>query len=177
MKKNISLLVGLLIPVFLVVIIALFVYIPRVLLKPTTNFVYSVGEQLSPAYGDSYSVENGFLVKNFFENTYPNPKYKPAYPKVYLYLYDAKQDKSRQVTFEEARSFQVSSNQESPDGFYFLKNSDYYGGGIFEIFGSSNNNSGVYLKKGNLTKKINITTGGNDGYVNLYSIKFIGWVK
>jgi hypothetical protein len=54
--------------------------------------------------------------------------------------------------------------------------SDYdrsYGGDFF-FFGGSSSGFGYYLTKGNLKRKINAITSGDNYYNN--DIKFIGWV-
>ncbi len=183
MKKNISLIIGLAIPIVLVVVIALVVYIPQMLLKPAQDFLYVVGQnKYYYSYGDFYSVINGKLEKKFVP--FPSPKtpeekilYQEKYPIVRLFVYNSKDGTSREVVYEEASSFNLSTLSQSSDGFTFAGNGGYYNNGIFEIFGSSREPNKFYLKKGNLTKKIELSVGSYDSYYGASQVEFLSWIK
>ena len=181
MKKNAPLIIGLAIPVFMIILISLVVYVPSAMLKPVHSFIYATNDR-NYGYGDRYSVVNGKLVKEFIpypenDGSQIDPQFKPTFPTVRLFVYDPIQNKSREVSFDDARQFTINENIESPDGFVFVGQNTYYNDGIFGLFGSSRDRNTTYMKKGNVSKKINLITGSAEPYYYDNNIRFIGWIN
>lgn len=179
MKKNISLILGLAIPVLLVGIIILAVYVPQMMLKPSQDFLYVVGQNKSYySYGDSYSITDGRLTKTF--NAYPqkdiDPSYQPKYPTVRLFIYEASTGLNKEVTYEQAKSLVFGSTGQSSDGFIFVGRDGYHNNGIFEIFGSPRERSASYLKKGDLRKKITLAEDSSNDYYYNEEVQFLAWI-
>jgi len=183
MKKQLPLIVGIGVPVFMIIVIILIVYIPQILLRPVTDFVYSATDQgyWYDGYGDTYGVVDGRLTKKFRPRPVSandlTPKEEIQYPVIRLLLYDAFEDKSKEITFEEGRRFMLDSKKESPDGFVFIGNGSSYSGSFFGIFGSSYDPEVLYIAKDNITKKIDSPAGPLRQYNYNNNFKFIGWVQ
>ncbi|MDO8657633.1 MAG: hypothetical protein Q7K55_02755 [Candidatus Levybacteria bacterium] len=164
-RKNLSLIIGFSIPIMMILFVAISIYIPKIFFNPKYNFLYSTDEGYST--NQIYSVRNGRL----FENPKPTPAYSD--PRLYsnpqLYVHNVAANKSVPVTFEEAASFTLDSNVESPDG-YKLENGS--GGGFFPFFWSNRDYNVKYLVGHNASEKINVKTNGS----NYSSIHFLGWI-
>lgn len=169
-KKNLGLLVGVLVPLLMVIGMAIAVYWPVWFgEKPQYDFVYSQN-----MYGSGYyKIENGKLTKPDIGSTNPD-RYSSGFkvPDPYGYLYnklyyhDTKRNQSREVTFEEAQQFKLDPKSISPDGFQLESN--YSGSGFPFMMGHSERIA--YLKKGSSTYKLNLV----GDYYPEYRV--IGWV-
>ncbi len=60
-KKNIPLIVGIAIPLVMIILVGASIYIPRLYVKPQTNFLYQTGGDYYTSR--EYVVDNGTLVK------------------------------------------------------------------------------------------------------------------
>src|SRR5258708_3058537 len=116
-KKNAALILGILIPVFMIVFVAATIYLPPLLPgifpPPKYNFIYLT----SGAYkAEPYVVQEGKLgPKQLPPNTtaYETDKSKPDQ----LFVYDVKKNKSKEITLELVQVVNLDPNVESPDGF------------------------------------------------------------
>ena len=61
-KNNVPLIVALSIPVLMIALIAVSIYLPAMFVKPTTNFIYSMGDYCSQ---NKYSVKIGKVIVGF----------------------------------------------------------------------------------------------------------------
>ncbi len=180
--KNLPLIIGIALPLVFIIIISIVIYAPSLFIKPKHNFIYTTNTY-SNSYNQFvyYKVENNRIttettsapkpgqVVTVYENNV-NPEGLPP-----LYLYDVKNDTSRQITLEEAQKFIVEAGPSSPDGYTIQY--DYSHDGIFELFGSSRNNQGQYITKGNGRKKLSGLGGDAYGYRYDYNFRLVGWVK
>ncbi len=170
-KQNISLIIGIAIPVLMIVLVAASIYLPGLFSPaPKVNFLYVIGDDYYQ--GQQYTVENGKLTKR--EVKYPE-HYTPGV--VRLFIHDVATNQSREVSFAEAQQLPLDANAKSPDGFEVVYGSR--GDGIFPLFFfHSEDYNTVYLKGHNTSKKLDLqapTTGGYYYYNNRF--RFLGWIK
>jgi hypothetical protein len=181
-SSNISLIVGLAIPVLMVLAIAAAVLLPGRNLHPETDFVYAIGQY--PTYttreGDTItqhdlSVKDEVLTDSTQTYT-PNDRY-PSYPvdkesSPRLFLHSTKENTNKEITLEEAKQLRLSSEIKSPDGFKVSFGSRSYG--IFPFFLNDNSDmEHAYLSNETASKEIDLATGNAR---NMYSFQFVGWV-
>jgi len=180
--KNLPLVIGIALPLVFIVVISLFVFLPSFFISPQHNFVYSSFDDYyygyNQAYLNTYKVENGtislqpVLVRDA-EGVITNSE-KPVAEMPILYIYDMSTHSSHQITFEEAKKLSLDPGPSSPDGY--TVGYRYGHDGIFELFGSNNNNNGLFVSKGTSQKKLSGMADGNQ-YWYQGNFRLIGWVK
>jgi hypothetical protein len=180
MKKNLPLIVGISLPVVFIIVISIVIFVPSMFVNPQHNFLYTFNNDAYP-YNQGY--RNAYVVLNAHLASTPVPANPSAsvtlqntfvgdYPP--LYLYDVKTGTSHLVTLEEARLYTLDPGPSSPDGY--TVNYEYTNSGIFELFGSSGNDSGYFIEKGNSRKKLS-GLNATDRYAYSDNLKLLGWVK
>lgn len=171
-KKNISLIVGLCIPVLMILFVAGSIYLPGLFIHPKINFVYASGDDYYYYRDQQYFVEKGKLVKNEIKDSKESGRH--ATTEVKLFLYNVAENKNQEISFEEAQKLNLDSNSKSPDGFEIV-----YGnrdGGMFPFFFDSSSDYGNrYIKGHNVTRKLDIQSSGRSYYD--YGFHFLGWIK
>ncbi len=103
-KKNISLIIGIAIPIFMIFLIAISIYLPSLFAPaPQFNFFYVTED----GYGQNrqFGVENGVLVK--YEVKYPE-HYTPRAAR--LFIHDVSRNTDQEVSFEEAQKLKLDKN-------------------------------------------------------------------
>lgn len=167
-KKNISLIIGIAIPIVMILLTAVSIYLPSFFAPaPQFDFLYFVGGN----YGriSEYGVENGVLVK--YEVKY-SQDYTPE--AVRLFIHDVSRNTDQEVSFEEAQKLKLSARVMSPDGYKVV-----YGGreyGFFRIFFSGGHNyNNMYLKGHNTSRKLEFEQSGSGRYY-YHSRSFLGWI-
>ena len=168
-KKNISLIVGITIPIFMIVLIAVSIYLPPLFAPaPKFNFLYVTED----SYGQDhhYGVENGKLVK--YEAKYPN-NYTPRGEK--LFMHDVSRNSDQEISFEEAQRLKLDANVKSPDGYEVVYGSSEYGFFPFFFSGGYDYNA-MYLKGHNVSKKLELQLS-NDGRYYSHDRRFLGWIR
>ncbi len=161
-KKNVPLIVALTIPLMMVVIIAVSIYLPSLFVKPTTNFIYSLGGDYYSQH--RYAVKEGRVAQ--IDVKYPENNYSPTnYKDPRIYYHDIVSNTTREISLEEAQSFLLDDRNVSIDGFQIVSGS--HGGDIFFYDYSSRYKR--YIKKGSFSKKLNLD---ND---ETYYFQFLGW--
>ncbi len=169
-KKNISLIIGIAIPIFMIFLIAISIYLPSLFAPaPQFNFLYAIED----SYGQNgrYGVENGVLVK--YEVKYPKP-YMPEHytPRAArLFIHDVSKNTDQEVLFEEAQKLKLDANVKSPDGYRVVDGSRDYG--FFPLF-SGRHDYTMYLKGHNTSKKLELESS-NDYYSR--NRHFLGWIR
>lgn len=174
-KKNISLWVGLAIPVVMIILVALAIYIPKLTApKPQVSFVYVSGNYNYAYPSATYSVVGGKITKVPAVPTVessldvigkPLPPVPASSVDQKIYVYDVKQQAAREVSFEEAKNFNLDSNQISADGFEVVNGSN---SGPF----SNGDYNARYIKGHKTSTRLNINSP--TGY---YDFIFMGWIK
>ncbi len=168
-KKNITLVLGISIPILMILFVAGSIYLPGIFIKPKYDFLYLSGDDYYYGGQNMYSVQNDRLVKNIWEIGKNDARYSQE-PK--LFIHDIAKNESREISFEEAQKLNLDSNIKSPDGFEVVYGSK--GDGIFPFFFySSTDYNTRYLKGHNVSKKLNIQLSGSYSY----NFRFLGWIK
>lgn len=167
-KQNISLIIGLSIPVMMVLFIAIAINGPRWFssVEPAeVNFLYITGQH-DPYV--AYSVKDGRLLMT--DTTPENPIPTAQYP-THFFIHDVKANKSREIQLDEAKQLLLDGTLRSPDGFTI---SDGRRRGWF-IFGYGRYDGERYLVKENYSEKLDLEsdTGSNNYY---WDFRFVGWV-
>jgi hypothetical protein len=170
MKKNISLIVGISIPIVMIVLVATFIYLPGFFAPaPKHNFLYiSNGDYWQMK---SYDVQGQ---KIDIREINPPPKYVPS-GNVHFYIHDVKTDSDREITFEESQKLRLSDLPKSPDG-YEVSHGARSGGGFFPFDYSRSYNNSFYLMGHSTSKKIHLSAVSSESYYSSESFKFIGWL-
>ncbi len=203
MKKNLTLILGLAIPVVVVIIVALFVVVPNWLSSPNTDFLY-LRNSSGNYYDDgltynatdncywsatNYRVVSGKIVSQA-NNTAPrgyalcdtmvglkNPRQVKNTKDIYRY--DVVRKTSTKLSLEDAQKLTLSDAKLSPDG-YEISNGGYRGGSLFgEIFYSSSNRYSRFLVGHGASHRIELDAnqGAYYDYYSSYSnFSFLGWV-
>ncbi len=191
LKENITLIIGLAIPVLMMLIIMAVVYVPAWLHPtppPTQDFVYGVGDNIvfTPSTGGMsypypykgvwskyhYQVIAGKLTKvdaGPLPEGYEKMPTIDQEPKFYVYHVVTKQ--SEPLTFAEASVLTLDTSARSSDGFTVVRGSTR-GGQFFPFFydGRSDYNK-IHLQKQNYNE--DITLNLPESY---YQDFFIAWV-
>ncbi len=174
-KSNIALILGIAIPIIVIILVAIFAYIPTKSISPKYDFLYYFRD-----YTKQYCINDGIytVVKGKIKiaESLAVPKgsecrYDLETDPPKIYRYDSVKGGNYQVSFEDARKLSLDNNAISPDGLS-IRNGSYNNAGIFDIFGGTNRNyNQAYLanSKGD-TKAIDVGTS------NYYDFIFIGWV-
>lgn len=168
-EKNISLIIGIAIPILMIVFVAASIYLPGLFSPPPKfNFLYVTGDDYYQ--GHEYAVENGKLIKR--EVKYPE-HYTPRVAR--LFLHDVTKNESKEISFEDAQKLSLDSNTKSPDGFEVVFGTRDYG--IFSLFAGGGDYDTIYLKGHNTSKKLNLSSGGAGRYYYYYGFRFLGWIR
>jgi hypothetical protein len=182
-SKNIHLILAFGIPLLLVLIVAIFVYMPSVFLKSNYDFIYiSCDEGSSYPYNcvdyveRKYSVKEGVLsINHINQNADYNNDGKPDFSKEYkirFFLHDNKKNESREITEKEAQEFHLNDLITSPEGMSITNG--YNGGASFYPVFNTKSSFNHYLTKGNNRKKLNLIVNNNSYRRN--NFQFIGWI-
>ncbi len=169
-KDNISLIIGIAIPILMIVLVALSIYLPAIFSpQPQFNFLYVTGDDYYK--GKQYVVESGKLIER--EVKYPQ-HYTPGI--VRLLIHNVATDESKEISFEETQQLSLDANSKSPDGWEVVYgNRDY---GVFPLFfsGGTDYNS-MYLKGHNTSKKLNLQSSADNRYHYYRRARFLGWIR
>ena len=147
--KNLPLVVGISLPIVFIVVISFSVFVPSLFVRPQYSFIYTNNNDPYYGYGQNYRynyvVNQGSISTESFPAVINKVEqvYKADFP--VLYQYDIKTNTSHKITFEDAKKYTLDPGPSSPDG-YIIKY-EYGHDGIFEIFGSNNNNRGYFIEK------------------------------
>lgn len=180
-KRNLSLIIGISIPLFMILFVAGTIYLPPLFSpRPKFNFLYSSGYSYDRYnYCQDYSVENGkLIIEEKREKIFPpfrdeDEKCKKLGSEIKLFVHDIAKNKSKMISFEEAQNLNLDITPESPDGFEIICGREE--GGVFPFFSLYDSNCDQrYLKGHNVSKKLNLQLYKRDYYDNFL---FLGWIK
>jgi len=186
-----TLIIALALPVLLIIVMAFYLYLPAIFVKPQTNFIYYSGSytenevsykvvnnRLTVDYPTIYNQNNAIrpiilpnstIDKNTAQSSSPDVFNDATYSWPDIYLYNTLTNESQKITLAQAKIYNLSTDSTSPDGFTIDHGSS---GGGFPFGYSSGNYYTQYLKKGGYSKKLNINYNQN----NPYNFNFLGWV-
>ncbi len=170
-KKNISLIIGLAIPVLMIVLVAASIYLPGLFApQPRVNFLDVTGD--NEYQGPAYVVERGTLVKRDVTYSAHNTPEVPRF-----FVYDVLINESAEVSFEDAQKLRLDPNLESPDGYAVA-----YGGmthGVFPFYFSEDRDyDSLYLQGHNASKKLKLQRPMDGRYSHYRNrARFLGWVR
>lgn len=178
MRKNITLIIAIALPLLMVLFIIGSVYIPRMFVNPQYSFVYSTDGYYYNSYEIrvQYSVTDGKLTEKALPSRldYNGKPILENRPEVKFFFYDIVKDSAREISFEEAQKFTLNPESRSPDGY--ILDTSYGNDGIFELFGSRSSNNGWYISKGMGSKKLTMMTSYGNNYYSYDQFRFLGWV-
>jgi len=169
-RQNISLIIGLSIPVAMILFVAIAINGPRwfnTIEAPKHDFIYLSG-QPNPYF--TYVVQDGRVTLK--EGTVAEGSSKPAENPVHFFIHDVSENTNREIPEEEALSLQVDGSVRSADGFTLESGRR---GGWF-LFGYSRDYRSRYLVKENYSQKLNLETQGSN-YNYYWNIQFLGWLS
>jgi hypothetical protein len=155
-------------PFLVLALVAGIIYAPYLwTAKPTIDFVYTQRGYSCAEF--EFYVQNNVINKrktNISKENCLEPQNPP------LYYHDVSQNRSREITFEEAKSLKLDNSSKSGEGFV-LKQKSSYAGFLF----SSSYNEGLYLIKDNVSFQQDLYPGYY-GYYSYdgYQSPFLGWV-
>ena len=150
-RKNLTLWLGITIPILMVVAVAASVYVPRLWASPKVDFVYSM-----MSYSSTYkTTADGKMTEKNLTTVY--------------YLHNTAKNTNREIKKVELDKLSLNKSAVSPDGFRVTGNETSNA-----LFGDSE--YGVhYLKGHGAGYKLNLASPTSDRYG--YEFKFVGWVK
>ena len=169
-KKDISLIIGIAIPILMIVLVAASIYLPSLFSPPPRfNFLYVTDDGYYQ--GQQYVVERGTLVKQGV--IYPE-RYTPRAAR--LFVHDVVKNESKEISFEDAQRLHLDPSGKSPDGFEVV-----YGSredGIFPLFFfTSTDYNTIYMKGHNASRKLDLPSKTAEGYYYNSRFRFLGWIK
>lgn len=174
-RQNLPLIVGLSLPVLMILFIAAAIYIPALFANPTTDFVYAIGDGTYYRFdgiNGEYVIQSGKIVRNppVYPEDYPRPERDiPSQ----LYYHDVEEDKSRQISLQEAQQLTLDPGPVSSEGFEVVRGSRG-GGDFFPFFiGGRYDYNTVYLIGHNTSIKMNVLGVSPNTYADF---RFVGWV-
>ena len=169
LKNNITLVIGLSIPVLMILFVTGSIYLPRLFSKvapPQYNFLYTVAGDYMAKY--SYGVVDGQLVREETKNpTDIVPVKSISSSEGQLFVHNVTTNTSSQISFVDAQKLKFIGGAFSPDGFEIVSNQ---GGGF--IFSGPYDYMAKYIKKGSYAQKLNLNLGES----NYWQYSFLGWV-
>lgn len=169
-KRNISLIIGIAIPLIMIALVAASIYLPQLFAPPPKfNFLYVTDDDYYQ--GRQYAVENGRLTRR--EIKYPE-HYTPGVSR--LFVHDVSANQSKEVSFEEAQKLQLDAAIKAPDGYEVAYgNRDY---GVFPLFFSGGGDyDAMYLKGHNASRKLNLQLPSDGRYYYRDRARFLGWLR
>jgi len=168
-KQNISLIIGLSIPVAMILFIAVAINGPRWFntVEPAKyDFLYTTGQN-NPY--STYSVVNGRLVLQ--EQPVPEDASANIQYPIHFFVHDVSENSSREIQPEEAMELMLDSSIRSPDGFTLEagRRSGWF------IFGYGRDYRSRYLVKDNFNEKLALESN-TGSYSYYWNFQFLGWV-
>ncbi|RJQ37166.1 hypothetical protein C4552_01535 [Candidatus Parcubacteria bacterium] len=167
-RQNLPLIIAIVVPVVMIIAVAASIIVPQWMVRPEYDFLYATSYGYPPLA--TYAVENGKLVRHPVQQPeippYPRTTAEPE-----LWRYNARDDASRKISFEETQLLQLDPSTRSPDGFALERGSGAEN--IFEaLFGGSRYNE-WYLTKNGSARRISISP--STPYYD-YNPQFLGWI-
>ena len=168
-KQNISLIIGLSIPLAMILFIAVAINGPRWFntVEPAKyDFLYTTGQDNPYAI---YSVENGRLTLQ--EQAVPEGASPTIQYPLHFFVHDVSENSSREIKVEEAMQLALDGSIRSPDGFTIEtgRRSGWF------IFGYGRDYNSRYLIHDSFSEKLALETSAGS-YNYYWNFRFLGWV-
>jgi len=187
MKKNLPIIVAILLPIIVVGGVLLALYIPSRDIKPEYNILYVVNNVDNYArvnYSNEfrYVISGGELIKEDLPQVYKNlpteitTRIKPDANQPKLYVFNVKTGETTEVSYEDALKLEiVKAGNISPEGYSVSYTRDYNNSGIFELFGGYSREYRWRFTDGKISIFKEITPP-NYNY-SYYNAEVLGWVE
>ena len=166
-KENITLIIGLAIPVVMVLFIAGAIYLPSLFINvdpPKYSFMYMTNSNRD---GYNYQVKENRISRT--EKKKKNNYYNSNQYPVRFFVHNIKSHKNKELSFEEAKAIELNPHVESPDGFQIEQGRRSYG---FFPFYSRSNYYTRYITKEGYAEKLKLHSNKR----NYYNFRFLGWL-
>lgn len=163
------LIIALSIPFVMILIIAAFIFIPRMFVEPEHDYIYS---NTNYNQGYYYEVRGGVLTKEMYDYPEPKTELSEEEKEEPLYYHDVSENKSREISFEEVQDLELDGSYHSPQGMSL--DYDYQGDIASEVFGEREEKTRHYLRSGVVSFPQYVKTYRNNRWNN--QVEFIGWV-
>lgn len=185
-KQNISLYIGIAIPVLMVMFVAGSVYLPRLFSTPQYSFLYATGVSYhGPAKPvilnrQDYDTQERYVVRGerLVKETVKVPLGEIDYTTPFetkLYLQNTQTNASQEISFDEAQKLRLNTEALSPDGYKIARGSG--GGGVFPFFFNENSDFSSYSLIGHGARhKLNLKQPADTQQYYYDKITFLGWV-
>ena len=189
MKKNLPIIVAILLPIIVVVGVLLTLYLPSRSINPEYNILYVVNNDRSNGYYSNefrYLISGGKLVKedipqvnnnNVNKNIDITTRIKPDVEQPRLYVFDVKTEETKEVSYNEALMLDIIKvGNISPEGYSVSYTRDYNNSVIFELFGGYSGDYGWRFTDGKVSIFKESTLSRSDSRY-YYNAEVLGWVK
>src|ERR1700683_1723145 len=171
-KHDPILIIGLAIPFVMILIVAATSFIPELLVKPHTDFLYeSSGDLFFSDSSSPYSIASGHL--SLVPEAGSAPYNNVSAGQVQLYVWHAATNASSPITAGAASMLKLINNSTSPDGFS-LNEGGQDDPGLFFFDDSSADDNSVFITGHGLNKKLNLQLNGQ---VASSDFHFLGWIQ
>ena len=167
-KKNLSLIIGISVPIAMVLLIGAVIYLPRFFVHPKYDFVYFT-ESAYSGY-EQYEVKDGKLVKN--DTSKPGTHEQ----EVKLYIYHVDTDQSQEISYTEGQELNLDPSRLSPDDFEIVSGSHSDGFSPFSDHSSSDYCS-RYISGHNMSRKLELRFVANSYSYYCGGFRFLGWIE
>lgn len=168
-KQNLSLIIGLSIPLAMILFIAMAINGPRwfnTVPPAKYDFLYMSGQRNPYAI---YLVVDGHL--SLREEELPQGRDPVTTEPVHFFVHDVIENASREISIDEAKELALDGSLRSPDGFT-VETARRRG---WFIFGYSRDYNSRYLIKDSFGEKLDLES--SSGAYNYYwNFQFLGWV-
>jgi len=170
-KNHLPLIFGISIPLLMIVFVALSIYIPQLFVKPQYSFLYLNGNNYCYAIPGTdkkiYYVQDNRLV---MKDTQTQPVSScQSEKRPIIFIYDVVANQSKEISYDEAQKFYLTSSVKSPDGFEITSGGSR-GRDFFPFFNVRSDYGSRYISGHNISKRIDIS---KEDY---YGFTFLGWV-
>jgi len=186
MKKNLPIIVAILLPIIVVGGVLLALYIPSRDIKPEYNILYVVNNVDNYArvnYSNEfrYVISGGELIKEDLPQVNKNltieipTRIKPDIDQPKLYVFDVKTEETKEVSYDEALMLDIiKAGNISPEGYSVSYTRDYNNSGVFELFGGYSREYGWRFTDGKVSIFKKSVLPDSRYY---YNAEVLGWVK
>lgn len=170
-KPNISLIVGIAIPILMVVFVACSIYLPGLFIQPKQNFLYMTGNNDAYYCNAVFEVHGGKLTSVKPQAPYNDPAYVKTACDRAFHIYDVATNEVKDLTVEEAMALSLDNSPLSSDGFEVVRGGR--SGDFMFLFDVGSDYNTMYLRGHNVSRKLNIVRHEYDNY---YNFQFLGWI-